>query len=314
MNRPVRHPTRGPHRTVPSTPSLAVGGVRRTMATDVTRPDGFGREVVILLAGRDVRSGGDGLEVVDDVAATITADDLTGSVTRAPDRPQLVGLSLRRGWGRALAATVEPGQSVLRSLLEDLGGAFLVSGYAALRAGLLTASPEEGERRAAAQEDVCIGWAAGSEVVTMLRRTGANAVPMGPPVAPAAFPELDRTAPHTVRRVRRLDVVPTDGGAALSAHFRDSHCSADGDETVMHEYLVDAVVDAAGTLRDVAVEARVLPWSTCPGAVASAQSVVGTRLSDLADRVRADLRGPTTCTHLTSTLRSLADADELLTS
>ena len=286
------------------------------MATDVTRPHGFGREVVIVLTGRDVRAGDHGLEVLDEIAATISVDDVTGSITGAAVRPQLVGLSLRRGWGRALAATIEPGRSVLHSLLEDLGGAFLVSGYSALRAGLLTASPDEGERRAAAQADVCIGWRSGSAVIEVLQRTGANAVPMGPPIAPDAlrgdgWPALDPSAPHTVRRVRRRDVLPDRTGAALAAHFRDSYRGTD-DETVMHEYLVDATVGAVDEIVDVQVEARVLPWSTCPGAVASAQAVVGVRVSDLASRVRDELRGPTTCTHLTSTLRSLADAGPLL--
>lgn len=295
--------------------------MRRTMSTDVTRPAGFGREVVILLAGRDVRATDAGLDIIDEVAATVRVDDVTGSITGvevdgAGRPPELVGRSLRRGWGRALAATVAPGRSVLHSLLEDLGGAFLVSGYAALRAGLLTASPEEGERRAAAQQDVCIGWAGGSDVVTVLRRTGSNAVPMGPPVVPDAldrdgWPSLDRRAPHTVRRVRRLDAAPNRVGAELSAHIRDSY-SSDDDETVMHEYLVDASVGAAREIMNVAVDARVLPWSTCPGAVASAQAIVGARLDAIAETVRDQLRGPTTCTHLTSTLRSLADADHLL--
>jgi hypothetical protein len=55
----------------------------------------------------------------------------------------------------------------------------------------------------------------------------------------------------------------------------------------------------------------VLPWEACPGAVASAERVVGVPLDDLARRARTELVGLTTCTHLTSTIRCLADVRAL---
>lgn len=61
----------------------------------------------------------------------------------------------------------------------------------------------------------------------------------------------------------------------------------------------------------VTVDPRVLPWSDCPGAAASAAGLVGTELAEVAGRARTDLVGPTTCTHLTSTLRALADVTAL---
>ena len=45
--------------------------------------------------------------------------------------------------------------------------------------------------------------------------------------------------------------------------------------------------------------------------MASGQRVVGVALTDLPRMVRADLVGTTTCTHLNSTLRALADAQAL---
>ena len=54
-----------------------------------------------------------------------------------------------------------------------------------------------------------------------------------------------------------------------------------------------------------------LPWEACPGEVASAQGVVGVALDDLAGVARTELVGVSTCTHLTSTLRSLADVQAL---
>jgi hypothetical protein len=79
----------------------------------------------------------------------------------------------------------------------------------------------------------------------------------------------------------------------------------------MHEYLVDADVDGDGRLVRVVVDPRVLPWRECPGAVASAQRLVGAAVAEIPPRVRSDLVGPGTCTHLSSTLRCLADVEAL---
>ena len=55
----------------------------------------------------------------------------------------------------------------------------------------------------------------------------------------------------------------------------------------------------------------VLPWQACPAAVASASRLVGVAAADLPGRVRTDLAGTSTCTHLNSTLRTLADVGAL---
>ncbi len=80
---------------------------------------------------------------------------------------------------------------------------------------------------------------------------------------------------------------------------------------MLHEYAISAEVAADGRISRVEVDPRVLPWEACPGAVASGQRVVGVALADLPRMVRADLVGTTTCTHLNSTLRALADAGAL---
>ncbi|MGH9273912.1 MAG: DUF2889 domain-containing protein [Acidimicrobiales bacterium] len=318
----MAHPARGPHHTVEGTPALVSGAVRRTTSVDVTRPEGFGRPVLVIFRGRDAAADGeDGCRDLDVFEGRLTVDEPSGVIAHAAVAasmgvPDLEGLSLRRGWGRALAAHTASGRALLHSALEDLGGAFLVSGYASLRAGLLATAPGEGPSRAAAQADVCVGWASGSDVVRMLRDTGAHAVPIGPhasPVllTPGPWHPVDGLEPGTVRRIRRLDVVPGPDGYLAQAHFRDSYAS-DEPEMVLHEYLVDVVVDADRRVLSVEVDARVLPWDTCPGAVASAQAVVGLPLDQLAARVRDDLRGPSTCTHLTSTLRTIADLEHLI--
>jgi len=55
----------------------------------------------------------------------------------------------------------------------------------------------------------------------------------------------------------------------------------------------------------------VLPWVECPQAAASAGRLAGRPVADLRPTVRAEFLGPTTCTHLTDTLRALEDVGVL---
>ena len=142
------------------------------------------------------------------------------------------------------------------------------------------------------------------------------------PIGPAA-PDIGSDERHgwhdmaplthpSVRRRRRIDVfdLPQGGGLRAQEHFRDSY-AARNHETVMHEYLVDAAFDGDSRLTSIDIDPRVLPWWECPGAAAGAQRLVGVDLDDLAARVRSELVGATTCTHLNSTLRTLADVRAL---
>jgi hypothetical protein len=299
----------GPRDPAPSTPTLTAGGVRRTTTLDMTRPDGLGGRVVADVRGQDRQDD----DVLARLALTIDIDPV-GTVTGG-DVATLVGATMRGGYGRHLAEAFgdEATRRSLRySALEDLGGAFLVSGYAPLRGGEYTFEPEVVRTMASAQADICSGWATGTPLLESLR-VGVNLVPMGPP-APAidrGWHDLASMSPGTVRRRRRLDVVRDGEAIAATSHFRDSHAGDDG-ETVLHEYLVEARIDGDGRVVSIDVDPRVLPWRECPGAVASAQQVVGVTLDELTRRVRAELVGPATCTHLSSTLRGLADVAALV--
>lgn len=308
----------GPHHAVPATPPRASGSVRRTTSIDVTRPDGLLGRIVADVRGQDVRTGADGDgRVVDRLAATIEIDQRSGEVAASGDLNDLVGVNVRKGYGRRLAELL-PDEAARRSLvysaLDDLGGAVLVSGYALLRGGAIPASPERGEQVAQHQADVCAGWASGAPLLETLRETGHSALPLGPAAPaiegddPLGWHPMAELATTAVRRRRRLDVA--DRGLVAQSHFRDSYAADDGDghgEMVMHEYLVDARIGADRRLARVDVQPRVLPWHECPGAAASAQRLVGVAVDDIPARVRTDLVGPTTCTHLNSTLRCLAD-------
>ena len=232
-----------------------------------------------------------------------------------------MGLPLRGGFARRLIELL-PDDSTCRSLcysaIENVGGAYLVSGYAGLRTGARAMSPETSKLAAQRQADVCIGWALDGPVIETIRVTGRNAVPFGPEAPslesddPLGWHDQATLAPTSVRRRRRTDVhAPTDDDwLHIEHHFRDSYADI-GTEQVMHEYLVDATFDDERRLATLWVDARVLPWHECPGAVASAQRIVGVALDDIEAQVRKELAGATTCTHLNSTLRALADVRAL---
>jgi len=322
-------PQPGPHNPARSTSPRVPGSVRRTTSTDITFPDGIGGRVVAEVRGRDLQTVDSRAAVVlDEIVLGIEVDPWTATVV-AVDDPDgtsaldtLVGMPLRSGFGRRLAELLPedaPRRSLRYSALENLGGAYLVSGYAGLRAGLIPAATEHADLAVSLQADVCIGWAADGPVIDMLRSTGAHAVPIGPPAPaldaedPLAWHELPPLAPPSVRRRRRTDVHPRTSDRErldVEHHFRDSYAHDDTEE-VMHEYLVVASFDGDGRLTSIDVDARVLPWYECPGAVVSAQRLVGVELDQIAEHVRKNFAGQTTCTHLNSTLRSLADVRSL---
>lgn len=325
-------PRPGPQRSLPATPARAPGSARRTTSLDMSRPDGPLGRVRTDVRGQDVRTDGAGRgRVVARVGLTLDIDQRTGTIEAvtpvegvegaAGALDTLVGASVRSGFGRRLADTFPADaarRSLLYSALEDLGGGFLVAGYDLLRTGGIPADRALGEARARAQADVCVGWATGSPLLATLQVNGQSALPYGPaaPVIegddPLGWHPMAPLATGTVRRRRRLDVAPgaaAGDALAVHSHFRDSYAAPEdeGGEMVMHEYVVHAGVDGEGRLGRVAVEPRVLPWRECPGAVASAQRLVGVPVAEVAARARRELIGPTTCTHLTSTLRCLAD-------
>ena len=117
-----------------------------------------------------------------------------------------------------------------------------------------------------------------------------------------------------MRRRRRIDVYEERAGrVGIDAMFRDTYVRSDGVETIIHEYTLDAVVDTeTGVIVDARATPRVLPWQECPGAVASAARITGMTLQELHFRVRRELFGTSTCTHLNDLLRSVADVASLI--
>jgi hypothetical protein len=152
------------------------------------------------------------------------------------------------------------------------------------------------------------------------RAVGLPLLGQGPPAGrlerdddPLAWHDEPSLPLLAMRRRRRIDVWVEDGEVRVDSHFRDSRMDPDGVETSVHEYEVEMVATGDDLeVTKVEVRARTLPGPDCPGAVASAQDVVGTPLAAMRATVRERLRDPHSCTHLDDQLRALADVPFLV--
>jgi hypothetical protein len=313
----------GPQQPVTTTPSLVPGTLRRISVIDTHQAEPGGSDVT--LRGRDVVARASSVEVLDQVELrahltdrVIDAIDIVDAID--DDRlTELTGNRVGPGFRSAVTRVVPADAaraSLLHLLLDDWAGAALVSGYA-LMAQAATRGDEE--RLPVSVTDnlapICAGFAQDAFMVTYAQSNGVIPTVLGP-VAPAldALRDVEPLRPHGMRRHRRIDLWPGDADSAeFDAHFRDSHVDGDGIETIVHEYTVAGVVDvSARTVVSVDARVRVLPWQECPSAITSALRIRGMALSDLRHRIKGELVGTSTCTHLNDTLRCLGDLDALL--
>jgi hypothetical protein len=202
------------------------------------------------------------------------------------------------------------------TLLDDVPVAMLISGHALSASGVLGVVSKSGYLPVA---DQCAGFATGGLLMTSFE-AGDPAVVTGP-IAPNlddedqyAWHEMAPLPLHAMRRRRRVDIYDAGPGrAGIDAMFRDTYVRVDGAETIIHEYTLAAIVDTdSGVIVESEATPQVLPWQECPGAVASASRITGMTLSELHFRVRTELSGTSTCTHLNDLLRSVADAEALI--
>jgi hypothetical protein len=195
--------------------------------------------------------------------------------------------------------------------------AVLIAGYA----HALTRDLPAGAGRFQPMVDLCSGWRDGGTMMAAVRAGGPVPLRPGPDAPsversddPFAWHATEPLPPLAMRRRRRIDLVGGDGQVHVDAMFRDTYADRDGRETVVHEYTLRAALDAEGrVVQDIAATPRVLPAPECPLAAASAKRLVGTPVVDIAEQVRGDLRGTSTCTHLNDLLRSLGAIPTLLT-
>ena len=232
---------------------------------------------------------------------------------------QLSGAPAMSGF-RAAADGVAPELRATRdlryTLLDDVPVATLISGHALSASGVLGDVAQSGYLPVA---DQCAGFTTGGLLMNSFEAgdpvvvTGPEAPDLDHDEDPDAWHPMAELPHHGMRRRRRIDVYEDASVARIDAMFRDTYVRGDGVETIIHEYTLDVAVDPE---TDVILESRatprVLPWQECPGAVASAEQITGMTLSDLHFRVRQELSGISTCTHLNDLLRSVADARALI--
>jgi hypothetical protein len=312
----------GPRDPATTTPARQPGSIRRTSTIDMLRPDGWTGDLFLVGRARDLHTTENGAHVT----ATAKVDaraDATRALRELRTTPEIDGIDALLGAPvasgfRGRVETVAPHHrdacTPLYLLLDDLPVASLVSGYAMQRAGEIGRMPAEAYSY---NTDQCAGWRAGGTLMLVLSEKGAVPMTIGPsapdlqPDDDLAWHEHDQLPPGGMRRRRRLDVHVGDT-LSIDAMFRDSYMGLDGIESIVHEYSITGAVDPA-TLQvlDAHARPRVLPYMECPDAAASAGRLAGMTVAELRRRVRQELTGISTCTHLNDLLRSLTDVGAL---
>jgi hypothetical protein len=293
------------------------------------RPDGTTGPLLLDGRARDLFTDVDGTtrviaEATLDTEVAVTDGWRVRAITSNPAADgldALVGISASAGF-RGVAerelAGLRAAKLPLYLLIDDVPSSTLVSGYSSLFAGIRP-NPGANAKRILQAADICAGWRSGGTIMQHIETQGAPATPTGPdcpslldPADPIAWHEFGPMGPNGMRRHRRLDLIAGDV-MSLDVFFRDSHTSFGGRETVIHEYTLTATLDPETfeVLTAVAV-GQVLPFVECIDAVDSARRLVGQAVRNLRRTVRNDFVGPTTCTHLNDTMRSLEDLEALI--
>ena len=310
-------------------PRRRPGSLRRTTTADGVRRHGLLQELEIVGRARDLLTHVDGrAEVIGTAELMVVVDFLPDRLIRSvATRPPtagldaLVGRRATNGFRLALQlASPERHEdgSLAAALLEDIPNVTMLSRLVLLR----NAAPREllGVSRVP-PVDICAGIAsdtslgraavAGREPAQQLDMAAPELDDLGDELAWHATPEVPILR---FRRVRRLDIdLPTrvQPSIVVSSWFRDTVRDRDGTEVVIHEYSVQAEIEAA-TQRVVACRAlpHVLPVLGCARAAASAEWLIGLTLPEIHRRVRDQFEGVKTCTHLNEQLRAMGDTHQ----
>lgn len=325
MTEPTPQAVAGPAGPAPIRPAFSI---RRTSTIDMTWPDGQGTAMQLQGSARDAVT----LEAdLAPVAAAIgsfearigvdrTIDHIATSPTRA-GAAELIGC---RGGGhlRGEIDRVLPGEremgTPLYLLLDDISGSSLIGGFAWSRHSAEWTGTTQRRESAPRMENVCIGFKTGNsslvEITSGTTTHRTRAVPaLAHPDDPDGWHELAELPEVSMRRARRIDVWRGDGVIMIDSSFQDSAADPSEGRVAVHEYSLRATADpTTATLLTVDPEPRILPFMECPNAVASAQTLVGSRLGELRSVVLERLAKERGCTHLNDALRALAEVPVLL--
>jgi hypothetical protein len=309
-----------------TTPRSA-GSARRTTTVEVSWPqgpdglmrfDGIGRDLVTDVGDTGIVTDYVELQVdIDPAERRVVALRSSKTDGSAGVIGQRLGRELRGAIERSMSDQLDR-EAVVIQLLDDLVGAWIVSGVALTTWGVNSPGPPlrtvRGDRKQMA--GICLGFAPGS---SGLAADGGYAERINTPdVAPLVVlsdPLAWHIAPYSsgmsLRRARRIDVT-TGSEIVIDSMFQDSSTTPIGGRIGIHEYAVNARASAASwELTAISATPRILPYGECPLAAAGITSLVGTRLPDLRDRVLSQLAGVSGCTHLNDAVRALSGAGQL---
>jgi DUF2889 family protein len=321
------HPLHGVHEPTTGNPPRRPRSARRTTSIDITRDDCSLDPVYLRGAARDIWTESDGsateiataglratIELIARVVRHLEVTPPVEAVAHLSGAPAMSGF---RAAADAVAPELRAHRDLRYTLLDDVPVATLISGHALSASGALGDVAKSGYLPVANQ---CAGFATGGVLMNSFEAgdpvvvTGPEAPDLDHDADPAAWHPMKALPRNGMRRRRRIDVFNDGRGrVGIDAMFRDTYVRTDGVETIVHEYTIEADVDpGTGVILQSHATPRVLPWQECPGAVASAERITGMTLRELHFRVRQELFGTTTCTHLNDLLRSVADAEALI--
>jgi hypothetical protein len=303
------------------------GSARRTTTVEVSWPEGPNGMMRFAGIGRDL--------VTDAASAGIVTDYIELQVDIDPGERRIVALrssiadtasgiigtrlgrELREAIDLGMRADLERGAVVIQ-LLDDLVGAWIVSGVALETWGVASPGPPlrtvRGDRKQ--MVGICLGFAPGS---SGLAEDGGYAERVNvPDVArlstvddPLAWHEAPYGGEMSIRRARCIDVI-TGSEIEIDSMFQDSSTTPTGDRVGIHEYTVSAHANPASwELTAISATPRILPYGECPIAAHGVASLVGIQLPQLRDRVLTHLAGVKGCTHLNDAVRALFGVGQL---
>jgi len=298
----------------------------------MTWPDGAGTTLHLVGRARDLVTPMSGEPIVvgeADMLVTVGPDRTIKSVATTPAHAGIGALVGARA-GSYLRIAIDaalPGEreaaTPLHLLLDDVAGASLVAGAAWVP--WLSAGPPP-ENRGGGEP---FGVRKGRIVCSGLRPDGSAQIALGttggPGIAlrragdlvitddPWGWHEFPEHPPVCMRRHRRIDVRPDGDSLVVELFFRDSLWAPDGTQLAIHEYTVDAEVDATNhTLRSVRAHPRVLPFPECQWAAPHVDLLIGLEVTSFRTQVQETLFELQCCTHLNDMLRGLAEVPSLV--
>lgn len=324
-----------PRSTANPAPMRPAGSVRRTASIDVGWPDGVNGDRRFQGRARDYLTAPDGGpgRVLDGASmeATLDFDKVIKAITAYPEPAQLQQLVGQRGGNhlRMVVREVMPELittgAPLYLLLDDISGVSLVSAWAWAQwdpdwsATIRERIPKDQlEKMMDQRAGVCWGLQPGNSGLDFERPPEsvgtADAGELRNPADPEGWHDFPAIEGPSFRRARRIDVIRDEdaGLIRIDAAFQDSSPKPGGGRSAIHEYRLAATADL-DTLEILTLEpeARILPFSECPGAIHNTQRLIGKRIGAIRDEVLAQLRGPAGCTHLNDALRALAEVPKL---